>query len=133
MSIVFSFRIGQAALTAALLLLSSCRRQTVPLPVIPPPTPPLSRPVIGYGVIRSTYTRVSAEPGEPGLSLGYLRQGSIVEVLERRSVARNERAESWVFVLPSAEAGGLGWIEETVISIYTNRSQAETAAGGLSR
>ena len=42
--------------------------------IIPPATLPLSRPVIGYGVIRSSYTRVSAAPGEPGLVLGYIRQ-----------------------------------------------------------
>jgi hypothetical protein len=67
------------------------------------------------------------EPLERAVSLGYLRRGAIVEVLERRFVNSRERAEPWVLV------GGdyRGWIREGAIQIYDNRAQAQTAAGTM--
>jgi hypothetical protein len=114
-------------------LFVSCRRDTAEIPV-PPPTPPLSRSVIGYGVIGASYTHVTAEPNQTGLSLGYLRRGAVVEVLERRSVSEGETAERWVFVAPAAgeEAGYRGWLRESLVQIYANLSQAKTAAQGFS-
>jgi hypothetical protein len=121
-----------AALLFALALCSSCRRDDAGLRA-PPPTPPLSRPVIGYGVIAASYTHVTAEPDPSGLSLGYLRQGAIVEVVERRSVSREGAAEFWVFVSPRAGEGAYrGWLRESLVQIYDNLSQAETAARSLS-
>jgi hypothetical protein len=116
---------GQAILIAAFLLCSSCfPNKAGESAVTPPETPPLSRRVLGYGVISVSYTRVTAEPGREGLSLGYFRRGSVVEVIERRSVNHGEFAESWVFV----EGAYRGWLREAVVEIYDNDARAKTAA-----
>jgi hypothetical protein len=120
---------GQALIIIGFLLcgFGACTRASESLPVLPPSTPPLSRAVIGYGVISVSYTHVFDEPQERAVSLGYLRRGSMAEVLERRLVHSRGRAEPWVLV------GGdyRGWIREEAIHIYDNRAQAETAAGAM--
>ncbi|MDR1956501.1 MAG: hypothetical protein LBQ30_06575 [Treponema sp.] len=103
-------------------LWSSCARATQELTIVPPPTNPLSRSVIGYGVVNVSYTHVVNEPGQAGVSLGYLRRGSIVRILERRLGEGN--AESWVLV----EGNYRGWLKETVVDIYGLEAQAKTAA-----
>jgi hypothetical protein len=95
--------------------------------ILPPPTPPLSRSIIGYGVISISYTHVVSEPSPSGFSLGYLRKSSMVEVLERRLVTNDGAAESWVLV------GGAfrGWLKEDVIQVYDSEAKARTAAESL--
>jgi hypothetical protein len=66
------------------------------------------------------------EPGS-GVSLGYLRSGSIVRVLERRALNTKDGVESWVL----AEGDYRGWFREAAARIYDNEAQAETAAGLL--
>jgi hypothetical protein len=95
--------------------------------ILPPSTPPLSRSVIGYGVISVSYTHVTSEPSPSGFSLGYLRKSSIVEVLERRSVNNGGVTESWVLVGDSPR----GWLREDVIQVYDNEAKARTAAESL--
>ena len=111
----------------AALVCASCGGESAEVILTLPETPPLTRTVIGYGVISSSYTHVAAEPSSTGLSLGYMRNGAIVEVLERRSVNRDGAVESWVFV------GGTyrGWLREDVIQVYTSEAQAATAAESL--
>jgi len=108
------------------LLLAACapREESI---ARPPETPPLSRevvgeePVIGYGVVNASYTHLRSEPGENGVSLGYVRMGSIVKLLERRLMANDE---SWVF----AEGEFSGWLPETELSIFESEDKAKTAA-----
>jgi hypothetical protein len=95
--------------------------------ILPPSTPPLSRPVIGYGVISVSYTHVVSEPSSSGFSLGYLRKSSLVEILERRSVSSGGAVESWVFV----EGSSRGWLREDVIQVYDSEAKARTAAESL--
>jgi hypothetical protein len=110
-------------------LFGGCARSSDDTAVVPPPTPPLSRPIIGYGVISSSYTHMVAEPESGGVSRGYLRKGSIVPVLERRSVNIQGTVESWVLV------GGdyQGWLREDVVQVYDNESQARTAVESLNQ
>jgi hypothetical protein len=100
----------------------SCTRTTQEVLIVPPPTYPLSRSGIGYGVVSISYTHVVNEPGQGGVSLGYLRRGSIVRILERRLVTGT--SESWVLV----EGNYRGWLRETEVSIYDLEAQAKTAA-----
>jgi hypothetical protein len=95
--------------------------------VIPPPTPPLSRSVIGYGVISVSYTHIVSEPSPSAFSLGYLRKSSVVKVLERRSVNNGGVAESWVLVGDSPR----GWLREDVIRVYDSEAKARTVAESL--
>jgi hypothetical protein len=81
---------------------------------------------MGYAVITASYVRVVDEP-DSGVPLGYLRSGSIVQVLERRRVNVKNDAESWVLV----EGDYRGWLREDLTRIYDNEAQAETAAGLL--
>ena len=113
-----------------LLLLCSCTRSNEEAPVIPPLTNPLSSPLVGYGVVRVSYTHVVEEPTPNALSLGYLRQGSIVQVIERRSVTNAEGVtEQWVLV----DGNYQGWLQGSVIDIYGNEAQARTAAESLTK
>jgi hypothetical protein len=109
-------------LLGAVALWGSCTRTTHEVSITPPPTYPLSRTVIGYGVVSVSYTHVVNEPGKEGISLGYLRRGSIVRILERRLVKGT--AESWVLV----EGNYRGWLRESVVDIYDLEAQAKTAS-----
>ena len=90
----------------------------------PPETPLLSRPVLGYGVIVVSYTRVMNEPGGNGVALGIIREKTIVTVLERRLVKEGETQEYWIL----AEGNYRGWLPDSVIKIYESEEKAQTAA-----
>ncbi|MDR1636834.1 MAG: hypothetical protein LBR93_05800 [Treponema sp.] len=102
----------------------ACSRNKDEVVLTPPPSPPLSRPVIGYGLINKPYTHLRDSPDRAGASRGYLRRGSVIRVIERRSVIAADRAESWVLV----EGDSQGWLPEEEVDIYDNEGQARTAA-----
>jgi hypothetical protein len=113
------------ALVSLTLVLSwACGRDKNEVVITPPPSPPLSRPVIGYGVINKSYTHLTETPDSGGASRGYLRRGSVIRVVERRSLVAGDRAESWVLV----EGDSQGWLPESDVDIYDNEGQARTAA-----
>jgi hypothetical protein len=59
----------------------------------PSETPVLSRLAISYGLVNVSFAHLLDEPAETGISLGLIRKGNIVELLERRSlVASPENA-----------------------------------------
>ncbi|MDR0525858.1 MAG: hypothetical protein LBG90_08335 [Spirochaetaceae bacterium] len=109
----------------------ACAKESGEIMIIPPPTHPLSRSVVGYGVIKASFTRVMHSPEPAGVSLGYLRRGAVVRVLERRSLGSPGRRESWVLV----EGNFRGWLQEDeqVIDIYDLEAQAGTAASIITR
>jgi hypothetical protein len=107
-----------------LVLSWACSRDNREVVLTPPLSPPLSRPVIGYGVITKSYTHLTETPDQAGASRGYLRRGSVIRVMERRSVIASDRAESWVLV----EGDSRGWLPEEEVDIYDNEGQARTAA-----
>jgi hypothetical protein len=111
------------------LVFVSCTRNSGEIPVVPPPNPPLSRPVIGFGVISISYTHVAAEPDPQGASLGFLRKSAIVQVLERRPVIDGNTVESWVLV----DGPYRGWLRENDIQVYGSEAQARTAAESLTQ
>ena len=96
---------------------------------MPPVTSPLSRQYIGYGVVNVSYTRVTAEPEESSDSPGHLRRGSVVSIHERRLVKHGEKTETWVLV----EGTCRGWLRETLLDIYDNELQAQTASETMSK
>jgi len=106
------------------LSLTACGLKKDEKPVSPPFTFPLSQSYIGYGVINVSYTRVSASVEESGSSAGYLRQGSIVRIIERRLVKDEGKTEAWVLV----DGTSKGWLKESLVDIYVNESQAVTAS-----
>jgi hypothetical protein len=113
-----------------LLLLCSCTRANEEAPIIPPLTNPLSSPVVGYGVVRVSYTHVVDEPNLNAQSLGYLRQGSIIRVIERRSITNAQGLmEVWVLI----DGNYKGWLQELVIDMYDSEAQARTAAESLTK
>jgi hypothetical protein len=75
----------------------------------------------------NSYTHILDQPNTEAVSLGYLREGSLVSVLERRLIDQNNKTESWVFVKGMYE----GWLKEEYIMIYENEAQAKTAASSL--
>ncbi|MDR2535507.1 MAG: hypothetical protein LBD29_05675 [Treponema sp.] len=107
----------------------SCTRKTEEVIIVPPPTYPLSQSAIGYGVINESFTLVMKEPAQSEISLGHLRKGSIVRVLERRSISNQGKSELWVLV----EGTYRGWLKEEFVDIYDLEAQAGTAALVMNR
>jgi len=129
MKIRIKYIIGQVLFGAYICLsLSSCGFKKEEKPISPPLTFPLSQSFIGYGVVNVSYTRVSANMEESGSSSGYLRQGSVVRVIESRMVKNEGKTEIWVQIDGTVK----GWIKESLIDIYGNESQAVTAAKSMS-
>ncbi|MFP3043015.1 hypothetical protein LQZ19_14465 [Treponema primitia] len=119
---------GQVLALTLVILLGACKHGSEEMPLIPPVTPPLSRSVIGYGVISSSYTHVQNEPAPESVSLGYLRRGSVAEILERRIITTRGAPEAWIRVNTTYR----GWIKEADVQIYDNEAQAMTASESLS-
>lgn len=90
----------------------------------PPPSPLLSRSQVGYAVVTVSYIHILDTPDPAAVSLGYLRQGSIVDVLERRSVRTGDSPVSWLLIKGTQE----GWLQESHVMVYNTRAQAETAS-----
>jgi hypothetical protein len=117
------------ALVVFLLSCSSCSEKEE-IQLVPPATPPLSRGEVGYGVVNVSYTHVVDQPG--GLSLGYLRRGSVVRVMERRA---GPAEGAWVLVEGHGDLSleSPGWLRETLIDVYPTEAQAYTASESLLR
>ncbi|MCL2879087.1 MAG: hypothetical protein FWF29_02465 [Treponema sp.] len=96
--------------------------------VIPPETFPLSRQAIGYGVVNVSYIQLLKDAAA-GVSLGYLRRGDVVCVLERRVINTGNKTEDWVL----ADGIHRGWIRETGIDMYDNELQARTASEAMAK
>jgi len=107
-----------------LLLLISCTPKNEEA-VIPPGTFPLSKPYIGYGVINVSYAQVFFS--QDIASAAYLRMGSVVSVLERKQENIDGKTDPWVLI----EGESKGWIKESMVDIYDNKSQAENASQHL--
>jgi hypothetical protein len=75
-------------------------------------------------VISSSYTQALNEPSPDSVSLGYLRRGAVVEILERRIVNFRGTPEPWIRVANVYR----GWIKEEGVQIYVNETQAMTAS-----
>jgi hypothetical protein len=78
-----------------------------------------------------SYTHVVDRPDNQSFSLGYLRRGSVVRVLERRGGSTNQ--DPWVLVEGQGDVrlDAPGWLPESVIEIYSTQAQALTAAESL--
>jgi hypothetical protein len=122
----------QALIFLALLFFISCGGRKEESPIIPPATLPLSRPVIGFAVINVSYTHLAEVPGSTA-SLGYLRKGSLVKVIERNFIKNGAVFESWVLVEGLSPGQKQGWLSEQVLDIYNNEYQAKTAAESISK
>jgi len=130
MKIRINYIIRQVLLAAFVSLsLISCNLKKEEKPVSPPLTFPLSQSYIGYGVINVSYTRLSANIEENSSSAGYLRQGSVVRIIERRLIKNEGKTEVWVLV----EGTSKGWLKESLIDIYGNESQAVTASKSVGK
>ncbi|MDR2478608.1 MAG: hypothetical protein LBD48_04765 [Treponema sp.] len=117
------------ALVFAALCLCFCNVKKEETPVIPPATSPLSRPIVGFGVVNVSYTHVTLDPSEGSASPGYLRKGSLVLILERRMVKNGKTIEAWVL----ADGNYRGWLKESAVDIYDNELRAKTASESMSR
>jgi hypothetical protein len=120
-----------------LVLLFSCERPSEELPLAPPPTHPLVRDFIGYGVVNTSFTHIMDEPGREGGSRGYLRKGSLVKITERRSLSSRGNVEFWVYIdgtgqgTPESESSG--WLNESALDIYDSKARAATASDAMGR
>jgi hypothetical protein len=120
-----------------LVLLFSCGKSSEEAPLVPPPTHPLVRNFIGYGVVNTSFTHIMDKPGREGISQGYLRKGSLVKIIERRSVSNRGNTEFWIFIdganqdVPEPEPSG--WLNESALDIYDSKARALTASEAMIR
>jgi hypothetical protein len=116
--------------------LASCRRGSEELPVVPPATYPLSREYIGFGVVNVSFAHLLEESSSTAVSLGYLRRGTVVRIIERRVIVNRANEETWVFVEGNYQGQGSvsnGWLPETALVIYDSESRANTASRTMSQ
>ncbi|MDR0290910.1 MAG: hypothetical protein LBI06_08245 [Treponema sp.] len=115
----------------ALFFVAACNLKKEEIPAMPPLTSPLSQSFIGFGVVNVSYTRVSIQPAEANpdenISPGYLRRGSVVSILQRRTIRNQGSSESWVLV----EGDTSGWLKENLVDIYDSELQARTASEAM--
>ena len=115
------------------LLFLSCSRVSNHSPVIPPPTNPLIREFIGYGVVSVSFAQVLDEPRQDGATLTILRRSSLVRIIERRILRNRGLSEVWVLVEAQGSEGKVeGWLGESSINVFNTEVQASTAAGAMS-
>ena len=129
MRITVKHTLSQLLTLFFILALCACGGKKEDIPVIPPETSPLSRDYIGFGVITSSFTHITAEPAQNSRDIGYLRRGSLVKVISRQTVRAGNDFISWVFV----DGGQQGWLREDNMVIYDNESQARTASESMSK
>ncbi|MDR1863563.1 MAG: hypothetical protein LBQ67_06555 [Treponema sp.] len=113
----------------------SCQRSSDDIPLVPPPTHPLVRNFIGYGVVNAFFTHIMDKPGREGVSQGYLRKGSLVRIIERRSLNNRGNVEFWVYIDgpdQDSESGSKGWLNESALDIYDSKARAVTASEAMS-
>jgi hypothetical protein len=124
-------QVGAALLL--LVLIAACTAKREEAPAMPPLTSPLTPAQIGFGVINVSFTRINSEPDESSVSPGHLRRGSVVRVIERRHIRNGGRSESWVLVKDAHNEAIQGWLRETLVDVYDNEPQAETASRSMGR
>jgi hypothetical protein len=111
-------------------VLSACSARKDEVILIPPVTSPLSKDYIGFGVITSSFTHITATPEENSPSNGYLRRGSLVKIMKRQTIRTQSGFVTWVLI--NSASSGLaeitGWLKEELIDIYDSESQARTAS-----
>jgi len=113
-----------AARIALFLWILGVQGCTPKTPIDPPETPPLSRSVLGYGIVTAAYTRIFDEPRLDSVVLGNLREKTILTVLERRLVRDGDELVYWLLT----EGEYRGWLPGSVITLYDNEGKARTAA-----
>jgi hypothetical protein len=137
MRVRFTLCRRQVAFFLVLLLFTACIRNEEEIIVVPPLTNPLDRNFIGYGVINDSFVRLTDEPRRDGVSLGYIRRGALIKIIERRLITNRGYSEIWI----RAEAeysGGVGgkvegWLPEDSAEIYDNESRAFTASRTMTK
>ena len=131
MRIRFVTIIYQVLLLIPLFFLS-CNRNSDAKQMIPPPTNPLIREFIGYGVVNISFAHVIDEPNQDGRSLANLRRGSMVKIIERQVQRNRGIPETWVLVDAQVSEESIhGWLRESSINVFNNEVQALTAAGAM--
>jgi hypothetical protein len=129
MRVGFLFNYRQVLVLLFGTLFFSCNRPSDEIPLTPPPTHPLVRDFIGYGVVNTFFTHIMDKPGPEGISQGYLRKGSLVKISERRSVSNHGNVEFWVYIdSSSVEPVSNGWLRESALDIYDNEAKGLTAS-----
>jgi len=129
MRITLKYAFSQLLTVFVILALCACGAKKEEIPVIPPLTSPLSRDYIGFGVITSSFTHITAEPSQDSRDIGYLRRGSLVKIIRRQTIKTDGGFTSWVFT----EGNQQGWLREDVMEIYESEDQARTASESMSK
>ena len=132
MRVLFLNRYSQAFILFFAVFAISCNGKSEEIPVIPPPTNPMNREFIGYGVVNVSFIHVTNEPQQNASSAGYLRKRTVTKIIERRSLNNRGNVEIWVKIETdysgSQEGKIQGWLRENILDIYENEVQAITAS-----
>jgi hypothetical protein len=82
-------------------------------------------------VVNVSYTHVVDQARQGAASLGYLRRGSVVRIIERRYILNQGNRETWVLAEEKGEGAARGWLPEAVMNIYDNEDKARTASKSI--
>jgi len=129
MRITLKYTLSQLLVLFGLITLCACGAKKEEIPVIPPLTSPLSRDYICFGVVTSSFTHLTDEPSQNSRDIGYLRRGSLVKIVRRRTIKTDSGFTSWVFT----DGAQQGWLREDVMDIYESEDQAKTASESMSK
>jgi hypothetical protein len=105
----------------------SCNSKNSNIKIIPPATQIFSEYNIAYGVVNVSYVSLKLNPGEPESAKGFLREGAIVKIIERKVVIKNNLKEIWVY----ADADYDGWLLQNHLDVYEREAQAITASKAM--
>jgi hypothetical protein len=132
------FRVFSIVLVAVFVV--SCKPKSSDDTILPPETPLFVKEGVGYGVVKVSFAHVLENlPPGPSASTGLIRKGSVVTVVERRSVqAESAEVRLWVFVeARGGESGGgkavSGWLPGESLDFYGNLPRAERASALMPR
>ena len=117
------------------LFFPGCNREPDELYVSPPVSHPLLREYIGYGVVTSSFSHILIEPGSTETSLGHLRRGTVVRIMERKPVMNRGVSEFWIYGEGNFEGENIlrGWLMESDLEVYDSEPRARTASRSMSQ
>lgn len=114
-------RIAIAFLT---LFIFSCAEETFNEEIAMPSTPVLTASS-RWGVVSSSYVRITSKDDRHNMIIATLRKGDIVEVLSRET-EKDSGSSSYWYEVRSGEIHGV--VPEEMIDLYDSKEKAENAS-----
>jgi hypothetical protein len=129
LSAIAFFSVIVLVLSIAPLTLVSCEKEQPVQSIDLPPTPVLTLSA-EWGVIRSPFLRLRAEPLQKAKITAHLRRGSILEIINRTE-AKETIDDSTAYWYQVNYGGLRGWVFGAFLEVLDSKSKAERFAADL--